>query len=262
MKRALVLALLAAVGSAVAQDLDATATFVRSYQIGVPQHGPSPRFGFPGYANRTNFTGFGAVNGGAASTTVGTVAVMDDINPDAASGAIGGTLGSLYFSVYNSDATTDFTARARVRFFDTTGAGGGPGALLLAVTFNPISFTHGQVSVFTSDFSSFAFAIPAHFWAAEFFDAASPSTATLTQLNELGQGLFDPPTLGTSLDEDFVTTAAGAPAANPAGSIRNSPFAANPRANYGWEFDAVPEPTSIAALGIGALALLRRRRRA
>jgi hypothetical protein len=255
---ALSLAGLAAVTTA--QELNATATFVRSYDVGVPDNGPWQRVGGPGYSNKTNFTGFGAANGGATVTTTGTVAVMDDLNFDAGSGAVGQNLGILYFSVFNGDATTDINARVRVRFFDTTGTGGGPGVNTLAVSFNPITFTHGQVTVFSSDFSTFNFVLPSSMWAAEFFDGASGATATVAQLNELGQGLFNPPTVGTSQDRDFVTTAAGAPGSNPAGTIRTSPFGGNPAANYGWEFNPVPEPASMAVLGIGALALIRRRR--
>jgi len=264
MKRTLMLALcsVALTTISVAQERTATATPISTFSLGQGNPGdPShPRLGGPGYSNVTTFLGTGVVNGGGTATAVGTLAIMDDLSLSAASGAIGLNLGIIKFSVLNSDATTDINARVRLRFFDTTGAGGGPGALPLAVSFNAITFTHNSVTTFQSDFTTFGYVLPANLWLAEFFDGAGTSTATVAQMNELGLGAFNPPTVGTSADRDFVTTAPGAPAANPAGTIRTSPFGGSPVANYGFELNPVPEPASMTVLGIGALALIRRRR--
>jgi hypothetical protein len=99
-------------------------------------------------------------------------------------------------------------------------------------------------------------------WAGVFFDNVGATATTFTELNNLGLGVFNPPDVGSSLDRDFFSgTNAGNPYnANPAGSIRVSPLAANPVANYGFELVAVPEPTAMALLAVGAVGLVRRRR--
>jgi hypothetical protein len=94
------------------------------------------------------------------------------------------------------------------------------------------------------------------------FDNNSGATgATATQLNNLGMGLFDPPTIGTSADAMFQTTAAGDFAVNnPAGSLFN--FNGNPPANAFFGMSVVPEPATmtLAGLGIAGLIIFRRRK--
>lgn len=210
------------------------------------------------YSNVTNFSGSAAVNGGATSTAVGTQVLMDDVHMTA-----GGVLARFEFSVANTDPTgAAINARVRIRMFDTAGAGGGPGTLTgFAFSFAPITFNPG-VSLFFSDFTANNITLPQNLWVGTFFDGAGGATASVAQLNELGVGLFNPVDVGTSADKDFLTTAAGAPASNPAGTIRNSPFGGNPVANYGYEMNLTPEPGTWAVLGLGAIALLRRRRKA
>jgi hypothetical protein len=71
---------------------------------------------------------------------------------------------------------------------------------------------------------------------------------TAAQLNLMGQGVFDAPTIGSSADVFWITTAAGSFFApnNPVGSLSN--LGGNPVANFGWEFSVdapVPaKPTS------------------
>lgn len=245
-------ALVGITAGAMAQDLVAQATEVAHYNFG--DRVISPMAPTPGafYSNVTNFTGFSVAPAGATGTT--TKALEDDITMTA-----GGQLGIIKFSVGNADAAGGtINARVRVRFFDTTGAGGGPGALIAAVSFNPITFNAG-VTVFSSDLTTAAITLPTTFWAAEFFDNVG-ATATAAQLNSLGLGTFNAVDIGSSADKDFLTTNAGVPAGNDAGAIRTSPFTGNPVANYGWEFNPVPEPTTMAALGLGAIALIRKRR--
>lgn len=216
------------------------------------------------YNNTTNFTGQ-AVTQGGATTANGNVTNMfaDDLMLIA--GAVGQSVTQFSFSVYNSDPTVDISARARVRFFATDGSGGGPGTLLAAISFNPFSFTHNQVTTLsTGPLGALSFTLPASsttIWAGVFFDNAGGATATTAQLNELGQGFFNPPTVGSSQDRYFATSGGGVPGANPAGTITN--FGGAPVANFGWQIQtaAVPEPSSLALAAFGGVGLLLSARR-
>jgi hypothetical protein len=214
------------------------------------------------YSNVTNFTGFGVTNGGAANVGGDNITTMvaDDITPGP--GLDGGSVDAFTFSVANFDASA-VSARARVRFYAADGAGGGPGTLITGFTFNPISFAANTVSLFTfSNGGLPLFTIPkGTFWAGLTFDDNNGTTgATLSQLNNLGQGIFDPPTVGSSQDVAFGTDNAGSFfSSNPAGSLFNFGGNPNPTANLGWEFlgtagvAAVPEPSPLL---LGALASL------
>jgi hypothetical protein len=212
------------------------------------------------YSNVTNFTGFGVTNGGAANVGGDNITTMvaDDITPGP--GLDGGTVDAFTFSVANFDAS-NVSARARVRFYAADGTGGGPGTLITGFTFNPITFAAGAVTLFTfSNGGVPLFSIPkGSFWAGLTFDDNNGTTgATLSQLNNLGQGIFDPPTVGSSQDVAFGTNNAGSFLGNnPAGGFFN--FGGDPRANLGWEFRgtagvaAVPEPSPLL---LGAFASL------
>ena len=217
------------------------------------------------YSDITTYTGSGFVNDGATVAAPITRLVADDINAPAGGGL---SVTQFTFSVQNFDPTATFSARPRVRFYDNDGAGGGPGTLLTGFSFNPISFAPG-ISLFFTNLTAGQLVLPADgsFWVGMTFDNVG-GTATVAQLNELGEGLFDPPTVGSSGDRDFVTTAAGSfLASNPAGTIRTSPFGAAPNANYGWEFQfaPVPEPSTgalvMVAGGLGILIYWQRTRR-
>lgn len=211
------------------------------------------------YANVTTFTGSAFASGGAQNQAGNTITTLlaDDINR---TGAAGQALTDFTFSVANLN-TGNVSARPRVRFYAADGVGGGPGTLIGGYTFNPISFVPG-VSTFFTGLLVGGPVMPTSFWAGITFDNNTGATgATAAQLNNLGQGLFDPPTLGTSADRHWISAAAGSNfVSNPAGSIGNSPFAANPVANYGWSFNTVPTPGALAVLGLGGLVAGRRRR--
>jgi len=202
----------------------------------------------PDYSNVTNFLGNGFVNAGSALQGANRITrlVADDITPTGAHAGMSVT--QFVFSMANFNATA-VTVRPRVRFWFTDGAGGAPGTyynLPAAVGFSFNALTIGPgVTLVTGSLAPNLFAMPGvPFWAGITFDDNSGATGiTAAQLDLVGQGMFDPPTLGSSNDRFFITQAAGSffGLANPAGSLSN--FGANPVANFGWEF-SVDVPVS------------------
>lgn len=200
------------------------------------------------YANVTNFLGSAFANGGAAvlSGNAITRLVADDLVP---AGGFGGlNVAGFSFSVANFGASAT-TARARVRFYLPDGAGGGPGTYFTGFSFNPIAFPVG-VTLYSTTLAGQMTMPAGAFWAGMTFDNNTGGTgATAAQLDLLGQGIFDPPTVGSSADNMFVTTAAGSfTTSNPAGAFSN--FGGNPPASFGWKFDAdLPVPAAPSTWG-------------
>ncbi len=262
------LAALPALAGAAVIDGGLTLTPVGHFDLGKPSAASGvstkalPAGGF-GYANIDNFQGAGAgtVNATLVGTNTITTLVADDINTNAP----GGTVTEFTFSVVNfSDATVN--ARPVVRLYAADGAGGGPGTLFGVFTFGSIPIGPGVGALTTGPLGAGNFALPADgsFFAGIAYDNDSGATgATAADLNNLGTGLFDPPTTGTSQDAlfnidppqgDYTTS-------NPTFGIFNF-GAGGPIANAGWQFQVtpVPEPAGLSLLGLGGLALLRRRR--
>lgn len=246
------MALMALAGVASADIAGGDLTVVGHYSFGQPVEGNQAEAS-AWYSNINGFTGQGFANGGAALQGTNTITrlVMDDITPVG-----GGTVNFIRFTVANFN-TAAVSVRARIRFWDD--AAGLPGTQNPAgFSFNPINFAPG-VTILTGTLGN-ALTIPnAKFWAGITFDNNSGGTgATLAQMNNIGQGLFNPPAIGSSGDVAFLTTAAGSffIVNNPAGSTFN--FGGTPPANFGWEF--VPAPGSLALLGLGGLFASRRRR--
>jgi hypothetical protein len=216
------------------------------------------------YDNSVNFGGAAYSNGGAALQAGNQITrlVADQIQTIQTGAPLNITTWS--FSVSNLD-TAAFSARARVRFYDNDGPGGAPGTYLSGFTFNPISFAPG-VSLFSANA---AFTVPGTdgtFWAGITFDDNAGATgATLAQMNNLGQGIFGPPVVGSSPDSFFTTTAAGAfTANNPVGTLGS--FGGAPIANFGWKFSVaapIPEPGTLlmSLLGLPLLCAVAMRRR-
>ena len=269
MKTALVLAALGFAGTAMADVEIMAGNLQRGHQFTL---GEASNFGgraTPGasYSNIDTFTGSGFSHGGAAVLSGNTITrmVMDDLT-FALPYLAGQNISSFTFSVTNLN-TVAVSARPRVRFWLGDAAGGAPGTYYaspgaIGYTFNAISFGANSVGLFTGAIAP-AFLQPAAgqvLWAGITFDNNVGATgATIAQMNNLGQGIFGPPVVGSSQDAMFHTAAAGSffNTANPAGAITN--FGGNPVANFGWEFN-VPAPGSIALLGMGGLLVARRRR--
>ncbi len=273
MKRIAIMALMivGVAGIASAQEFaGGDLTAIHHFDLGYAQTWSGGTDDVTPYDNTVNFGGQAFVNGGADATSI-TRLVADDLTPDNSVGAAGLAVTSITFSVANLSATgASINARARIRFWNADGAGGGPGTYYsnpaaAGFTFNAFSFAPG-VTLLTGTIGAGAMNMPgATFWAGITFDNNLTATgATQADLNLLGQGLFDPPVVGTSTDTAFETTAAGSffGTANPAGAQFN--FQGTPKANFAWKFttsNPVPEPASFIAIGAGVLALAASRRR-
>ena len=183
------------------------------------------------YSNLETFQNESFAAGGATQQILNTITRLaaDDLN---LVGTPPYSVNGFRFTVTNLNAV-DVSARPLVRFYRNDGPGGGPGTLLEARTYNPIVFT--ALSVGTIKTSS-TFVLPSSaIWAGITFDNNGGTTgATAAQLDNLAQGIFSPPELGTSADQYFVTTAAGSFASDdPVGTLAN--FGGTPPANFGWE---------------------------
>lgn len=260
---AAILAAMAGVASADIElpggDLAVKATFT----VGVASSNTTRSTAGATYSNVDNYTGFTANNGGANTVSGNSITslVADDIHQ--VWGNINVTQFSFSVSYVSSNTLDPLQAkvRPRVRFYAADGAGGGPGTYITGFTFNPVTQAKNSVTVYTG--TTAAFALPQHFWAGMVFDNnSSTANASLSTMGKIGQGLFDPPTTGTSADLGFYTPSNTSGTSylvnNPAGSIVTSTFGGAPIANYGWEF--VPAPSSLALVGMGGLVIGRRRR--
>lgn len=104
----------------------------------------------------------------------------------------------------------------------------------------------------TPGLTEYVFAIPnvtvpnRFVWTIQLYNRTGPG-------NELGPSYFNPPTVGYS-DDFFWRYETG-------GDWTQYSWGGQPVANFGARLTAVPEPSVLAALSIGALAMLRRRKR-
>src|SRR5205814_6128238 len=122
------------------------------------------------------------------------------------------------FSVANFNATAR-TVRPHVTFYLNDGANGGPGTIAAAFLFNPLSVGASTISNFGFNVPvASQFAIPTNrfFWAGETFDNGGGATATNSELDSFGQGLSNPPTIGSSQNVFFSST-------NPDDGFGNAP---------------------------------------
>jgi hypothetical protein len=212
------------------------------------------------YSNRTGTPAGAFPKGGATTQGANTITryVADDISPDPT--FVGLSVTQFTFTAANQNASA-VSVRPRVQFFDTTGAGGGPGNLLLTLSFPQTNLVSGVSLLQSVPLAPGQFNLPSTFWAGVVFDDNNGTTGiTAAQLNNLGQAVFNPPTVGSSFDVAWLSTNAGIQGNNQAGTGFN--FGGTPPANFGWEFQvaSVPEPGTLALMGVAAAAFAWRRR--
>lgn len=210
------------------------------------------------FSNVTNFEGTGFVNGGTADQAGNLITrlVADDLTMTATPPEPGVGMTKVVLAVFNGNVSA-VSVRARIRFWNATGSPGvpgtyyAPGGTNIGYSFNPFSFASG-VTVLTGTLPATpVFSIPAGatLWAGMTFDNNTGGTgATLAQMDNFGMGRYnDPPDVGSSTDNYFITEAAGSffPTSSPAGSVLT--FGGTPYANFGWELATPVELQSFRA---------------
>jgi hypothetical protein len=207
----------------------------------------------PAYGNVLNFLGQAYAPASAANQAGNLITRLtaDDLTPNPIYGGL--DVVSFSFVLVNLNSTA-VSFRPRARFWFADGAGGNPGTYYnvpaaVGFSFAAVNMAANTATVFTGNVAAGVFTMPGvTFWAGMTFDNNTGATgATAAQLNNIGMGIFDPPTNGSSTDKMFVTAAAGSFFApnNPAGASFN--FGGNPIANAGWAFNvdnATPAQTS------------------
>lgn len=215
------------------------------------------------YSNVDNFSGYGDTNGTTPQSDPNarpaSSMLLDDLTP--ISGYAGLPVTSVEFSIYNAN-TTDDSFYCGLRFYSADGLNGGPGTLLGRVDFDTNTVPAGDITVAPYDAGAPIFTLPTGVvWVGEFFHNGGVTTATDDELANFGEGIFDPPTIGSSSDNIFeVDDTTMYDSNDPTGYLTN--FGGDPVANFGFALTVtVPEPASLTCLlAIVSFAGLRCRR--
>jgi hypothetical protein len=209
-------------------------TLLTEYGIGEPAPG-GVRTVTPGavYSNITTSTTFAVTVGGitTATGTRVTKLLADDIQCTAG----GVPLVQFSFSVANFN-TTAFSCSPLLRFY--TDNANKPGTYLGGFNFTASSFPAQTVGVYFATVAP-AWSIPANgkMWIGTAFLTTS---GTAEQRNNFGVALYDPVDVGSSVDQDYLSTAVGSTstaaftASNPAGTVTVTPYPSAP-ARHAYE---------------------------
>lgn len=197
--------------------------------------------------------------GGLSTTGGSTRLVADDILTLA--GSAGQPISQFRISLADaSGSATAFTVTANTGFWMNNGPGGGPGTLLFQSSF-PVTLQPGGSGIFTQSVAVGSLIVPANgtFWAGISFQGTADVSGNV-QANGMTVGLHDPPTtIGSTTRTFFETASAYFPAtSSPSGDLSVGPGATQ---NFGWQFTAVPEPTTVGLLLAGAFIATRTARR-
>jgi hypothetical protein len=213
------------------------------------------------YSNITSYQALVITQASAANVAGDQITrlLADDITPLGAHA--GADVTSFTFSVANFNANP-VTIRPLARFWNADGAGGRPGTAYVTGGFNfdPVTIPAYTVTLLQAFPSAYQFPMPgAKFWAAVTFDDDNGATGvTLTELDEVGQGGFYPPTVGSSADLIFQTNSAGSflYVNNPFGFLYvYAPIGFN--ASTAWEF-VVDETVPVRTMSWGRLKAVYR----
>lgn len=215
-------------------------------------------------AGGSNFAGAAISSGQSAAGINSLIATKVTMLPAFA----GQTVTQFSFAVYNGNATAQ-SVRARVRFWNADGAGGAPGTYYnspAAVGFSFNAFTYNPGVTQVTGTIGAGFLVPSSaIWAGLVFDNVGTTTgATDTELANFGMGLyFQPAAVGTADNATFRATSTGSlfTTNNPAGTLTNFTNTAGAPLVGGWQFQVVPEPGTMALLGLGVAAMAAKKRK-